>query len=99
MTVSAQGSDGQTARMTFVVTVTRPTDEAPKIKKTSAKQRFLSEMQEFDVRMGPWGFGKGSKKATEKLPIVVQGVTSVHGLGMHPPSNGYSSVKYELDGA
>ena len=59
--------------------------------------RFLSEMQEFDVKAGPWGFGKGSKKGSEKVPIIIRGITSAHGLGMHPPSSGVSSVKYHLD--
>jgi hypothetical protein len=59
--------------------------------------RFLSELKEFDVRPGQWPFKKGD--TGEGKPIVVGGVRSRHGLGMHPPvAPEAASVKYRLGG-
>jgi hypothetical protein len=58
-------------------------------------RRFLSELQEFDVTAGKWPFKKGD--TGDGRHIIVGGVTSPHGLGMHPPWGGkYASAKYRL---
>lgn len=59
-------------------------------------RRFLADMEEFDVKAGPWPFRKDGK-LKEDAAILVQGKLSVKGLSMHPPDNGYSSVKYRLN--
>jgi hypothetical protein len=59
---------------------------------------YLINLEEFDVIGGPWGFGKGVKGARNAAPIVLGGKVSRNGLGLHPPSNGFSQVKYRLDG-
>jgi hypothetical protein len=60
-------------------------------------RRFLSELQELDVRSGEWPFTKGKLGNPEGNPIKVGGKLSPHGLGMHPPVNpAYAGVKYRL---
>ncbi len=62
-------------------------DEAP--------WRCLSEMMEFDVKVG-WGqFCKDGTAYTEGQAIV-DGFKGKKALFLHPPTNGYSSVRYPL---
>src|SRR5262249_49651760 len=62
----------------------------------NGSRRFLSDLQEFDVRYGPWPFTKGGI-GNGKDPIKVGGVLSPHGLGMHPPNSPeYAAAKYRL---
>jgi hypothetical protein len=59
--------------------------------------RFLSELEEFDVKAGPMPFRKNGDVGDGK-PIIVGGVPSPHGLGMHPPrAPQYSAAKYRLE--
>jgi NPCBM/NEW2 domain len=58
---------------------------------------YLIDMQEFDVKTGPWPFGKGVVGNPEGTAIRVAGVRSLNGLGMHPPpKGGMARVKYTL---
>jgi hypothetical protein len=58
-------------------------------------RRFLSELEEFDVVPGKWPFRKGD--TGDGHHIIVGGVKSPHGLGMHPPwAPKFASVKYRL---
>lgn len=59
---------------------------------------YLTELEEFDVIGGPWGLGKGVKGARNRLPIILGGKEAKNGLGVHPPTSGFSQVKYLLDG-
>ena len=59
---------------------------------------YLIDLDETDVHMGPWIFGKGST-AIPPQTISFKGIKSPNGLGMHPPVNGTASVKYKLDKA
>ncbi len=52
--------------------------------------QFLSEMEAFDVRRGPWPF-------ISRAVILPNGERCEHSLQMHPPSSGYSSAKYRLE--
>ena len=61
----------------------------------SLPRQYLAEMDEFDVKMGPWALGKG--RLNGEKPITVKGKSSPMGLSVHPPSDGFSSVKYHLD--
>jgi hypothetical protein len=63
----------------------------------SGPRRFLSDLQEFDVRAGKWPLGKGETGGGHLIKVA--GHPSPHGLGMHPPwAPDYASVKYRLDG-
>jgi hypothetical protein len=56
-------------------------------------------MQEFDVKAGPWPFGKRGKSGDSNARtanIQVNGIPSPNGLGLHPPGGGYASVCYAL---
>jgi hypothetical protein len=57
---------------------------------------FLSEMQEIEVKMGPWRFGKGDHGNPEASHISLGEEKSPHGLGMHPPENGIAFSRYSL---
>jgi WD40 repeat protein len=60
-----------------------------------AKGKYVSDMQEFDVVSEPAnGFSKG--RFADKQ-IMIGGVPSPHGLGMHPPADGFSRAKYRLE--
>ena len=76
------------------------TKAAPAAKEPSRdlKKVYLDDMQEFDVRMGPWRFGKnGDLGASNPTKVVVNGKPARHGLSMHPPSQGAATVKYRLE--
>lgn len=58
--------------------------------------RFLTELDEFDVKSGPLPFRKNGDAGDGKR-IVVAGVESPHGIGMHPPwAPAYASAKFRL---
>jgi hypothetical protein len=59
-------------------------------------RRYLADMEEFDVKTNEWGFRKDGT-LNDKTAILVEGKISPKGLSMHPPDNGYSSVKYRLN--
>jgi hypothetical protein len=59
-------------------------------------REFLSDLQEFDVKAGPWGFAKNGNVGVIGHRIKVQGVASPKGLGMFPPERNYAAVKYRL---
>jgi hypothetical protein len=58
---------------------------------------YLAQLQEFDVKPGPWPFTKNGT-AGDGQRIRLQGAASPHGLGMHPPAHpDEASVKFRLD--
>lgn len=57
---------------------------------------YLKDMKEFEVKRGPWDFGKSHVGNPAQDPIKVKGVPSLNGLGMHPPSLGSAFVRYAL---
>ncbi len=57
---------------------------------------YLADLQEVEARMGPWKLGKGTTGDPAGTRIVVNGVSSPNGLGMHPPGRGSASVSYRL---
>jgi hypothetical protein len=61
---------------------------------------YLTDLQEFDVRMGPWTLGKhGILGDPYDHRIVVNSVESPHGIGMHPtPAREGSAACYALGG-
>jgi S1-C subfamily serine protease len=67
----------------------------PAVTKLRGRVRFLSELEEYGVRSGPWPFKKAD--TGEGKPISVNGTVSPHGLGMHPPAApAYAAVRYRL---
>jgi hypothetical protein len=62
---------------------------------------FLTDMQELDVVKGPWPLGKHGQTGAPATPgtdtsVRVNGIPSPNGLGLHPPANGFASVRYAL---
>ena len=58
--------------------------------------RFLSDLEEFDVKSGMLPFRKNGDLGDGK-PIVVAGVPSPKGIGMHPPwAPDYAAAKFRL---
>jgi hypothetical protein len=62
---------------------------------------YLSDMQEFGWKQGPfgWKFGKNGKNETIWAPnskILVDGKTFKYGLSMIPPDQGYTRICYAL---
>ena len=82
--------------------VARPALPPPPPEPPAQKIGYLSEMQEFDVRVGYGRFGKrgmlgfGLQFGEQDHEITVGGNKYPHGLSMHPPSSGLSSVSYRL---
>lgn len=63
---------------------------------TQRPRVFLADMQEYDVKAGPWPFSKNGQ-LPDGRPIKVNGVPSPKGLSMHPPwAPGVASVRYRL---
>jgi hypothetical protein len=61
-------------------------------------REYLSDLQEYDVKRGPWPFAREGDVGNGTNRIAVNGVPSPKGLGMHPWDNDYSAVKYRLGG-
>ena len=62
---------------------------------------YLSDMTPVSVSTfhdGSWGFGINGDLGNHQDRITVNNVLSPHGLGVHPPSSGASTVVYRLDG-
>ena len=58
---------------------------------------YLSDLEEFDVKSGPWPFMKnGHHGEGGKGTITVKGKQSHKGLSMAPPSDGSSRARYRL---
>jgi hypothetical protein len=66
-----------------------PEDEGPVL--------FLADLQEFDVKSGPWPYTKNGQIGDGKTAIMVTGVVAPRSLGMHPPPRSYSAAKFHLD--
>jgi len=68
-------------------------------KEANMAKTFLSDMQEFNARVGWGNFGKNGKLGYD-LPIGdnirVDNKFYPNSLSAHPPSNGHSSVSYRL---
>jgi hypothetical protein len=60
---------------------------------------YLVDLEELDVSVGAWNYGKGMLGNPANSKIEVNGKQSLNGLGMHPPDSGTASVKYKLDKA
>jgi hypothetical protein len=74
-----------------------PDVDAPPVLFAAGPREYLSDLNEIDVRAGPWPLSKNGVIGPEKNPIAVGGVRSPKGLGLHPPdSPGYAAVKYRL---
>lgn len=63
---------------------------------TTLPRHYLTDMDEFDVKLGPWKFGKGNIGNPDATPITINGKRSPLSLTMAPPSNDFSNVKYRL---
>jgi hypothetical protein len=58
---------------------------------------YLADLQEFDVKNGPWPFTKGGHVGDGVHPVQVNGVVTPKSLGMHPPdAPGHAAAKYHL---
>src|SRR5262249_39274250 len=63
-----------------------------------SREVFLTRLREAAFS-GHASLGKGSITGILGDPLIqVQGKRNPNGLGTHPPSNGFASVKYELNG-
>jgi S1-C subfamily serine protease len=59
---------------------------------------FLSDLEEFDVKSGPWEVTKnGQLGDPENRPVQVNGVSSPKAISMHPPDGDYASANFRLD--
>jgi S1-C subfamily serine protease len=61
-----------------------------------ARKAYLSDLPEFDVRVGFGSFGKNGELGYEGKECIVNGARAAKGLSTHPPHNGHASVKYRL---
>jgi hypothetical protein len=70
----------------------------PFVKKLFEKgpRDFLTDLAEIEVKPGPWPLGKNGDTGNGEA-ITVNGEQSKKGLGLHPPTQGFSSVCYKLD--
>ena len=59
-------------------------------------RHYLTDMDEFDVKLGPWKFGKGNIGNPDATPLTINGKRSPLSLALHCPANDYSAVKYRL---
>src|SRR5262249_16566420 len=50
---------------------------------------YLSDLPEFDVKIGPWPFAKNGDFGPPGAKIKVNDVPSPHGLGMHATTTGF----------
>lgn len=60
--------------------------------------RYLNHMAEIDVTQGAWPLGKNGNRGIGTEKFTVNKMEFPNGLGLHPPSNGSASVRYNLDG-
>jgi Fe-S cluster assembly iron-binding protein IscA len=58
---------------------------------------YLSDLEQFDLRPGPWPIARNGKIGYETRDISVNGAPSPKGMGMHPPNSPeFASVKFHL---
>jgi hypothetical protein len=81
--------------------VAKPSDGTPQlmgmaIYVTMARPVYLSDLKEIDPKVGHGQFGKRGDLGYDGKRITVKGVESPHGLSMHPPASGSSTVSYRL---
>jgi hypothetical protein len=62
----------------------------------SLPRHYLTDLDEFDVKLGPWKFGKGETGCPTPTLITIGGKRSPLSLCLHAPANDYSAVKYRL---
>src|SRR5262249_29629186 len=74
------------------------TVEADPLLESPDRPVYLADMAEFDVRMGPWKFGKGELGNGAGTPIRVGKVHAQKGLSVHPGDQSTTSVSYALGG-
>jgi len=63
-----------------------------------ARKVWLCDLPEQDPVVGHGQFGKRGQTGYDNQKITVNGVTSPHGLSMHPAANAEARVRYELKG-
>src|SRR5262249_35127074 len=94
------GSDGVHAvwvEPRLLQTADTPDGEARPGLFAKGPREYLSDLTEFDSRIGPWPISKNGVIGPANTPIVVGGVPSPKGLGMHPPDKpGLADAKYRL---
>jgi hypothetical protein len=61
-----------------------------------ARKAYLSDLPEFDVRVGYGSLGKNGDLGYDGKECIVKGVKAAKGLSMVPVERGYSTVKYRL---
>ncbi|NQT41379.1 MAG: NPCBM/NEW2 domain-containing protein [Planctomycetes bacterium] len=84
------------SRLKELEAINRPASGSPK--PLERPPHYLTDMQEFDVKMGPWRFGKHGEMGDGTRHEISLGTQKFpYALGMHPPISGYSSVKYRLE--
>ena len=96
----ANGSDGDHAvwfEPRILQTVDAPDEQVPTQLFQNSSRTFLSDLPAVVVKSGPWAFGNNGNLGDGPSKIKVKGVASPKGLGMHPPDNDFSAVKYRLD--
>lgn len=64
---------------------------------SASPKRYLSDMNEHEVKNGAHPFAKYGDAGVGKR-IQVDGMLSPYGIGLHPPNKGYAAVSYLLNG-
>jgi mono/diheme cytochrome c family protein len=60
-------------------------------------REFLTDLAAIDTKPGPWPLGRdGETGDPQGRPIMVNGKRFPKGIGLHPPHNDYSAVRYRL---
>ncbi|MFH1300143.1 MAG: NPCBM/NEW2 domain-containing protein [Planctomycetota bacterium] len=60
--------------------------------------RYLNHMQEQDIALGGWPFGKNGDPGNGEGMFTVNQIKFTNGLGLVPPSRSFARVCYQLDG-
>jgi hypothetical protein len=96
----ANGSDGVHAvwfEPRIFRTADAPDEQVATLLFQNGPRAFLSDLPVVVIKTGPWPFANNGNLGDGHSRINVKGVPSPKGLGMHPPDNGFSAVKYRLD--
>jgi hypothetical protein len=74
-----------------------PDPDAPRPLFETGPREFLSDLKPLEVHAGPWPLSTHGIIGPDNNAIVVRGVRSLNGLGLHPPDQpGYASASYHL---
>jgi hypothetical protein len=86
-----------TSKLTPLLPGKQATDSPPEKLFAKGPRTYLSDLEEYNVKSGPWPFtNNGRLGDPDDTMILINGYKSPKGLSMHPPEQDYAAASYRL---